>query len=80
VLAARIGGAVEAVDDGTTGMFVDKVTVDTLETRLRLFLSGETAFNSEACVAFAHRFTWQAVAEHCLEHYRADASPQKSLN
>lgn len=71
VLAARIGGAVEAVDEGSTGFFIDTVSPDSLATALRRFLSGEIPFEAAACVAFARRFTWDAVAQHCEAAYTA---------
>jgi glycosyltransferase involved in cell wall biosynthesis len=73
VLAARIGGAAEAVAEGVSGMFVDVVSVDSLEKKLRSFLSGKARFEAEACTAFARRFSWKAVVDHCLEHYHASA-------
>jgi glycosyltransferase involved in cell wall biosynthesis len=69
VLAARIGGAVEAVEEGLSGMFVETVSVDTVEAALRRFLNGEVRFTSEACAAFARRFSWARVADHCLSYY-----------
>lgn len=69
VVAARIGGAVEAVKEGVTGIFVKDVTVEAVEGALTLFLSGAVRFKSEDCVAFARQFSWSNVAEHCLHHY-----------
>ncbi len=69
VLAARIGGAVEAVDEGSSGMFVDEVTPVTLAHALERFLSGAVRFDPEVCVAFARRFSWARVADHCLDYY-----------
>ena len=71
-LAARIGGAAEAVAEGVSGMFVNEVGVDSLEKKLRHFLSGEDRFDPGDCIAFARRFSWKAVVDHCLDHYGAD--------
>ena len=71
VLAARIGGAVEAVREGASGMFVDQATVGEIEQRLRGFLAGEVAFAAADCVAFAWTFSWSRVVEHCLGAYAA---------
>lgn len=68
-LAARIAGAAEAIDEGKSGMFVDEVNVDRLEAQLARFLSGSIQFSSDNCVAFARKFTWPAVVDHCLQHY-----------
>ena len=69
VLAARIGGAVEAVDEGVSGMFVDEPGVDAIGDELKKFLLGAVHFDAEACMAFARRFSWAKVADHCLAHY-----------
>ena len=69
VLAARIGGAVEAVDEGVTGMFVDEPGVDAIGNALAKFLSGAVRFDADACAAFARRFSWAKVADHCLARY-----------
>lgn len=69
VLAARIGGAVEAVDEGITGLFVDEVTTEAVAAALERFLTGAVHFDSADCVAFARKFSWANVAEHCLGYY-----------
>ena len=71
VLAARIGGATEAVAEGSSGIFVDEVTEEAIAQRLRGFLAGETTFAAADCVAFARTFAWGRVAEHCLGAYAA---------
>ena len=73
VLAARIGGAAEAVEEGISGMFVEEVSVDSIERKLRSFLSEEARFDSDACIAFARRFSWESVVDHCLEHYHGNS-------
>lgn len=69
VLAARIGGSVEAVEEGVSGMFVDEPTVDGIGNALAKFFSGASRFEADACVAFARKFSWAKVADHCLAHY-----------
>jgi glycosyltransferase involved in cell wall biosynthesis len=69
VIAARIGGAVEAVKEGVTGIFVNEVSVDSIAEAVRRFLSGAVRFEAEDCVAFARRFSWEQVADHCFSHY-----------
>lgn len=69
VLAARIGGAAEAVQEGVTGLLVDDVTVDSVEAALARFLSGAVRFDSDRCVAFAGTFSWSNVADHCQGFY-----------
>lgn len=69
VLAARIAGAVEAVEEGVSGVFVDKADVESIARQLERFLSGELRFEAAACVAFARQFSWAKVADHCLARY-----------
>ena len=69
VLAARIGGSAEAVDEGVSGMFVDEPTVDGIGNALARFFSGAARFEADACVAFARKFSWAKVVDHCLAHY-----------
>ena len=71
VLAARIGGAVEAVEEGVTGMFVEEVTTETVEDRLRHFLSGGAHFACNACMSFAKTFSWGNVVDHCVDFYQS---------
>jgi glycosyltransferase involved in cell wall biosynthesis len=68
-LAARLAGAVEAVEDGTSGMFVDEPTIEKLAEALDRFLRGEIHFDRQACRSFAHRFTWTKVVDHALQYY-----------
>ena len=69
VLAARIGGSVEALDEGVSGLFVDEVTVEGIGQSLAKVCSGAARFDPEACVAFARQFSWAKVADHCLARY-----------
>ena len=69
VLAARIGGSVEAVEEGVSGMFVDEANVDGIATALAKIFSGAARFDSDACIAFSQKFSWPKVADHCLAHY-----------
>jgi glycosyltransferase involved in cell wall biosynthesis len=71
VLAARIGGAVEAVQEDVSGYFVDRPEIDELESKLHDFLGGGRTFSREACRQFAGGFTWQAVVDHFEGTYRA---------
>ena len=69
VLAARIGGAVEAVSEGVSGMFVDEPTADGIGRALAKFFSGALCYDSDACVGFARQFSWAKVVDHCLARY-----------
>lgn len=71
VLAARMGGAVEAVDENTSGMFVDEPSVPAIASAISRFLSGEVRFDADACRAFAQKFLWSQVANHCLPYYHS---------
>jgi glycosyltransferase involved in cell wall biosynthesis len=69
VLAARIGGSVEAVHEGVSGIFVNEPTADGIGNALAKFFSGSVHFDANACVAFARKFSWAKVADHCLARY-----------
>jgi len=68
-LAARLGGAVEAVQEHVSGMFVTEPTPEAIAAAVLRFLSHEVHFESEACIEFARTFSWSRVAEICLDHY-----------
>jgi len=69
VLAARLAGAAEAVNEGISGFFVDEPTPDSIAAALGQFLRREVRFDPIACRAFAARFTWERVVDHALAHY-----------
>ncbi len=66
VLAARLAGAVEAVEEGVSGFFVEEPTVNAITAALERFLSAKIRFAADACRAFARRFTWGRVVDHVL--------------
>lgn len=66
-MAARVGGAPEAVAEGISGFLVEEPTVDQIERGLRSFLTGERKFEAEACQRFANQFTWARVVD-IFEH------------
>jgi phosphatidylinositol alpha-1,6-mannosyltransferase len=68
-LAARLGGAAEAVDEGKSGLFVEVPTVDAISDALGRFIDGRVRFEPETCRDFARRFTWARVVDHCLPYY-----------
>ncbi len=69
VLAARLAGAVEAVEEGVSGMFVDEPTVPQIRDAIARFLAGEVRFDAQRCREFASRFTWERVARHFTACY-----------
>lgn len=69
VLAARLAGAVEAVEEGVSGMFVDEPTVPQIRAALERFLTGQVRFDAQRCRDFASRFTWERVARHFVACY-----------
>lgn len=69
VLAARLAGAIEAVDEGRSGFFVDEPSVELVTAALDRFLEGEVTFDPASCRAFASQFTWQRVVDHALRYY-----------
>lgn len=68
-LAARLAGAVDAVEDGASGFFVDEVSVPSLVNALDSFLSGRQRFDVETCRAFARRFKWSSIVDRMLARY-----------
>lgn len=68
-LAARLAGAVEAIDDGVSGYFVEQPDQASIAQALSDFFTGKRQFDAQACRDFAARFSWSRVAEHALERY-----------
>lgn len=69
VLAARLAGAVEAVEEGKSGFFVETPQAPAIEAALERFFRKEVQFDPADCRAFASRFTWERVVDHALSHY-----------
>ena len=76
VLAARLAGAIEAVEEGVSGMFVDEPTVPQIRAAIERFLYGEARFDARRCRDFASRFTWERVARHFTDCYARVAAPR----
>lgn len=73
-LAARLGGAAEAVEEGRGGFFVDDPTVESVTAKLREFLEGKHAFTPETCRESARRFRWKSVVDTMIDHYPVPAT------
>lgn len=69
VLAARLAGAREAVEEGVSGFFVDEPAAESIAAALERFFLLQLRFNPRACRAFAARFTWKRVVDHALNYY-----------
>jgi glycosyltransferase involved in cell wall biosynthesis len=69
VLAARLAGAAEAVNEGVSGYFVDEPTPESIAAAIGHFLRQEVRFDPMKCRAFATRFSWEKVVDHALEYY-----------
>lgn len=64
VIAGRSGGAVHAVDDGTTGLLVDGDDVESLQQALLSLADEERRLRMGAAgIRFAARFDWQRSAD-----------------
>lgn len=74
VLAARSGGAVEAVDEGRSGFFLESLDEEALSEALRSHLSGQRRFDDAECRSWAENFRWSRVAETAIASYSAEAS------
>jgi glycosyltransferase involved in cell wall biosynthesis len=74
VIASRVGGLVEVVQDGVTGFLVPPGDVGALRDRLAQVL-GDTALagrlGANGRDLVLERFTWARVAERCLDAYSA---------
>lgn len=68
-LAARLAGAVEAVDEGVSGLFVEEPTVVSIASALEGFLKGTVKFDRQACREFAQGFSWSKVVDHAMSYY-----------
>lgn len=68
-LATRQAGAVEAIEDGVSGFFVEEPTVESIQNALESFLTNRQHFDPLACRAFAEKFTWNRVVEKALPFY-----------
>ena len=69
VLAARTGGAVEAVNEGKSGYFVDEPTIPEIATALERYLSGNIRFKGVDCQAFAKKCAWASVVDNAMAFY-----------
>ena len=69
VLAAKNGGAVEAVWEGRSGYFVEEPTIPAITIALERFFRNEIRFEAEDCKVFAHRFNWARVVDHAIKFY-----------
>lgn len=68
-LAARLAGAVDAVEEHVSGYFVDEPTVGALTAALGDFFTGARRFDATACRGFARRFGWAHITDSMLAHY-----------
>jgi glycosyltransferase involved in cell wall biosynthesis len=80
VVASRVGGLAEVVEDGVTGFLVPPGDVPSLNDRLALLL-GDSArarrMGEAARARMLERFTWTQVAQRCLDAYRS-ATPRSA--
>lgn len=79
VLAARLAGAVEAVEEGVSGYFVETGTPDDIADALAGFLRGDVAFDAKACQRFAGKFSWDHTVHHCLQYYEEAVTAREAL-
>ncbi len=68
-LGTRQAGAVEAIEDGVSGFFVEEPTVENIQDALSTFLSGNISFDQNECRTFAEQFTWEKVVSQALPYY-----------
>lgn len=75
-LAARAGGAAEAVDEGASGFFVEEANVEDVRLGLQAFLQGDRTFSSERCRQFAAQFNWTQVVDMFERAYESELQAQ----
>lgn len=74
VVASRVGGIPEIVEDGQTGYLVEPGDSDQLRQRIAELLEPSSRWremSSRAVETIRERFTWDHVAERCLNAYEA---------
>jgi glycosyltransferase involved in cell wall biosynthesis len=73
VVASRLGGLPEIIQDGETGFLTPPGDVDALRSRLEQIVGDQTLarrLGARARAVVLERFTWASVAERCLEAYQ----------
>lgn len=73
VLAARLGGAVEAVAEGKSGGFVDVADLENITATLRSMLGNGLRFSAEECRRHARQFAWDRVTGNSAAYFRPRA-------
>ncbi|MEZ0186529.1 MAG: glycosyltransferase family 4 protein [Candidatus Reddybacter sp.] len=68
-LAAKLAGAVEAIEDGVSGYYVERPNKDSIKLALKQFINGSISFKPVVCQTFAHSFSWKTIAEKTLPYY-----------
>ena len=72
VLACRQGGAIDAVEEDISGMFVDTPSEDEIADKLEQFLSGELHFNESEIRQHARKFLWAKIVNEIeLNYFKA---------
>jgi glycosyltransferase involved in cell wall biosynthesis len=77
VVASRVGGLTEVIDDGVTGYLVAPGDIEQLRGRLRLLLDDAALarrLGAAARDSVMERFTWHACAQRCRDVYRSMVS------
>ncbi|NWG74971.1 MAG: glycosyltransferase family 4 protein [Rubrivivax sp.] len=77
-LAARQAGAAEAVEDGVSGMFVERADAQSVAAALRRFFEGSWRFDAAACREFAARFRWPRVVDAVLPYYQGSTPTSRA--
>ena len=59
VLASRLGGTEDAIEEGVSGWLVDEPRPEWIAEKLRAVAAGSLTTSAEACRAHAEQFTWE---------------------
>ena len=83
VVASRVGGLAEVVQDGETGFLVPPGDVPALRDRLDQLLRDPALarrLGDNARARVLEHFTWARVAERCLAAYEPETTPPRSAS
>ena len=69
VVAARLGGAIDAVDEGVSGVFVDKPVPEQVAEVLQKVFAKDIVFSASECRKHATKFSWDRVVDHIVGCY-----------
>jgi glycosyltransferase involved in cell wall biosynthesis len=67
VLAARLGGVPDAVQDGVSGMLIESAEIVSIRRAIEIIATGKKRFDPADCIGHAKSFTWEQVTSKYFE-------------